>query len=306
MSIVQLILGVTCAAGTMLFMWQIATKASRYMIRQQPEPPGMSMLSESLEGVELSIPTTDGREIKAWHRGSGPAVVIVADPGLSGSAYTPLWRLLCGYGFRVISYEGRSISNGSIDSELLLSDLEQVLTTLHVKQPLLVGHGFGAYLCFLHQAKALKQGWTKARALVSVAGFAGGKREVPLPEFIHLFQQRASYLRHLSAFGDGASERSVAALRKLERGRLGSYLDQTWPQIEDVARLTQLSLPISIVASPSDEMVSAIHSQRIHKLLPHSFLQWIRDGAGHMLVWERPSAIVELVLQTDRPFAVAM
>ena len=293
MSIIQFLLGLLCASGIYLFMRQVAMWASRYMIRHLRAPVGLKLLQREPDGVKVTLSGPDNRPVTAWHRGSGPAIVIVPDAGLGASAYTAIWSFLHGYGFRVILMESPAFSQ-NLNTEEYVRDIEAVMKQLRIQHPILLGHGLGAYSVFLHQAKAINGLATKASSILSVSGFAGHHTYQAPSFFRQLFHhERSHFARCLAAFGDGVSRHALLALQDHQIGELWAYLTAPCPVLESVLGLSQLDIPVTLLASPGDEIVPFFHTQRLASLIPHSYRKWVVDGAGHMLIWERPMVVVD-------------
>lgn len=298
MSIFQTLLGLACAAGVLFAIWQIAIHASKFMIRNAVAPPGLKMLQDSPAGVRVDLKDPHGNEFIAWHRGSGPAVVIIPESGFAASAYTPLWELLCGYGFRVILYQPSPAS--AQDPGFAVGILENVLTSLSVSSPILLGHGFGAYTAFCHQNTLSPAVHTKAAGIVSVSGFAGKRRSDSVSKIGHLFQQLSTYQKYLSAFGKDASAIGVLALRTHTTRYPWDYLAHSWAHISTYYSARNGELPVCIIGSLHDAVLPFSHSAEMKQIFPDAQTHTVKSGEGHMLIWEAPSLIVEEVRNMEK------
>lgn len=296
MNFFQLILGLAIASGVLISIWQIAVFASKYMIRHAVAPPGLKMLTSTPSGVEVMITNHARQPITAWHRGSGPAVVIIPESEFAASAYTPLWELLCGYGFRVILFQPQSIN--AADPAFAAQDLEQVLRHLSVQNPILLGHGYGAYTAMYHQA--MYPGASRAKGIVSVSGFAGNTYPFQPTYFEKIFRRISKYQRYLSAFGNDASTAGILALKSHTRGYPWKYLAHSWNHISSFYSIPNFDLPVSVLASVNDDILPFSHSAEIAKVFPNAYPCTIHSGAGHMLIWETPSLIVDQVRKLEQ------
>ena len=59
-------------------------------------------------------------------------------------------------------------------------------------------------------------------------------------------------------------------------------------------RLSEITTPYIVAASPSDRRLAPEHAIRMAAALPNAKLEWIKD-AGNMIIWECPGKIVEMV-----------
>lgn len=298
MSIIQTLLGLACAAGVLFAIWQIALRASKYMIRNAAAPPGLRMLTDSPAGVKVGIPGKNGHSLTAWHRGSGPSVVIIPESGFKASAYTPLWELLCGYGFQVVLFESTPASY--TDPDMASDNLERVLAALAISSPILVGHGFGAYTAFCHQADRETKIRTKASGIISVSGFSGKRLQHSAGKIEQLFHGISKYQTYLSAFGKDASAAGVLALQTHTSQYPWEYLAHSWPHISTHYSASNAALPVSVIASIHDDILPFSHSADLKMVFPAASIHTVKGGEGHMLIWEAPSLIVEAVRNMER------
>lgn len=298
MSIFQIILGLACAATVLFVMWQIAIYSSKFMIQNAVAPPGLSMLKDVPAGVKVVLEDKNGNDLLAWHRGSGPAVVIIPESGFTISAYTPLWELLCGYGFRVILFQPAPASIA--DPDLASDNLERVLLALSVRSPLLIGHGFGAYTAYCHQLDQIHSTKTQASGIVSVSGFAGKRISDSGNKFGQLFQRISNYQTYLSAFGKDASAIGVLALQTHTSTYPWDYLAHSWPHISSFYSEKKQELPVTIIGSIHDEILPFSHSAEMKMAFPAATLHTVKGGEGHMLIWETPSLIVEEIRSMEK------
>ena len=296
-SILSLLAGLACAGAVALLMWQIGRWASQYMIRERNAPPGVAMLRPQPDGVEVAIPGTHG-QIRVWHRGSGTAVVLIPDAGATAGAVLPLWTLLAGYGYRVITWESPASLRGQSLEDAVM-DLDLVIRHFRLDRPLLAGCGWGAYVMIQHQAGWIQAPAARARAMVSVAGFAGQARPAGSGKFRQIFQGHLGYQQRLAAFGEGISAEALQAIGIHYQLNPGSYQRHSFPEIFPSAQFAQLDLPAWLLASRSDEILSPLHTQRLAAALPRAEVIWAGNSAGHMLHWECPGWVVDCIREAD-------
>lgn len=292
MNMISIALLLGCAAGTLLLMWQIARQASRLMCREAPDLPALRYLSDALPGVEKTWTSPDGLAFRSWHRGSGEPIVILPEWGLHPSAYSPLWHFLCGYGFQVISLEYNPRRQPR-DLMGLSQDLDQLCQSLRVRKPHVLGHGFGAYLALYHQQ--FLPGRLEASSVWGLSAFAGGPiRDTHLPWLARWFPATTSYEASLRSFAGLPSAATLKAYRKLQ-AQPGLPLVNHLPRLDDLKTLDRVQAPVTLIASPHDERVPPMHSRRLASICPNAETIWMRGRAGHMLIWEQPDQLAELL-----------
>ncbi|AMV61475.1 hypothetical protein ADU72_2065 [Pediococcus damnosus] len=101
----------------------------------------------------MKFKTTDGILIDYQDQGVGYPVVLVT--GFGG--YKEIWMFQVHYllemGYRVITYDHRNQGSSQRDNsnqsfERLVLDLRELIQSLNVKSPILVGHSMGASVCY--------------------------------------------------------------------------------------------------------------------------------------------------------------
>lgn len=299
MSIIQLFAGVACALGILFLIWRIAIIASRYMIRQSDDPVGLKLLTEEPSGVKVTIPLGSGSALDVWHRGSGQAVIILPESGLNASAYTPVWSFLCGYGFRVILPDTGSHPDCT-SPEVISSAIQSICNRLSVKSAILLGHGFGAYQAVAVSRALNEQVHSPIRGIVSVSGFAGFSGTGQQSKFEQLFLKNSSYQRYLAAFGDEASTAGVLALQQKSHPHLWKYLRKSWDPVCSIYSNQQADWPIKVISSVNDGILPFGHARELSQISANSEVIHVKDGAGHMLIWEKPTLVVDQVRMIEK------
>ncbi len=135
--------------------------------------------------------------------------------------------------------------------------------------------------------------------MVVVSGFSGQAVPASTGKFRQIFQASLGYQRRLAAFGEGISTEALQAIGIHCQLDPGSYQRHAFPEIFPSARYAQLDLPTWLLASRSDEILSPLHTQRLAAALPRAEVHWATEGGGHMLHWERPGWIVEIIREAD-------
>lgn len=299
MSIFQLIAGVTCASGILFFMWRIALLASRYMIRHTAAPAGLRLLTPEPSGVRIDVSLESGKRLPVWHRGSGHAVLILPESGFKASAYTPLWSFLCGYGFKVILPDTGLYSELQ-SPEALASVIKQISRRLSVRSMIIVGHGFGVYQAISAESLLRHQEGPEVTGLVSVSGFSGITGKLSRSPFEKIFHRTPSYSLHVSAFGEEASAAGVLALQQHTTSQAWSHLNDSWNPVCSFYSEGFPEWPMKVLSSIHDGILPFTHSGALSEISSNAEWIHVRDGAGHMLIWEKPTLIVDQVRMIEK------
>ena len=305
MSILQLLAGVACASGILFLMWKLATIASRYMIRHAEAPVGLSLLSHEPSGVRADVSLSSGESFPVWHRGSGQAVMILPESGFKASAYTPIWSFLCGYGFRVILPDTGTIQLTRTPEEAA-EIIQAICLKLRISSPLIIGHGMGSYQALAADGYLRNQGNSPIQGLISVSGFSGFSRQVLRSKFERLFQRSSSYQLALSAFGDNASAAGILAFQQHTTQQIWQYLGESWSPACSFYSSGRTDLPMKIISSIYDEILPFSHAGELNKISSASELIHVKEGAGHMLIWEKPTLITDQVRLLEKEMSGVM
>lgn len=299
MSIIQLFAGVVCALGILFLMWRIAIVASRFMIRHSDAPVGLKLLTEEPSGVRISIPIPDSPNLKVWHRGSGQPVIILPESGLKASAYTPVWSFLCGYGFKVILPDTGNHPECS-SPEVMTEVVRSICSRLSVKSVILVGHGLGAYqaVAVSHQFDLEEE--SPIKGIVSVSGFAGLTGAGQRSKFEQIFHRASAYQQQLAAFGDEVSPAGILALKQHSESHLWNYLQDSWDPVCSFYSVQPADWPMKVISSVTDGILPFGHARALSEASVNSEIIHVRDGAGHMLIWEKPTLVVDQVRMIEK------
>ncbi|MEM6343969.1 MAG: alpha/beta hydrolase [Bacteroidota bacterium] len=292
----------------------IALIARWYQIKENPDASGEKSLRMGPDGVEIWIERPDGTRLKAFHKGSGIPVVLLHDAGISSVSMNLMWKLLAGYGFKVITFDQRghgasSVGKNGINSQAMVEDLEAVLAHFKVWNGILVGHSSGAFLTIQYLLKYQEQASRRIKGVVSVAGFAGNMLAgTPQNRFARglietglakqLLKNRLLAFGYATTFFDqSTSFSSIRVWLELAKKHPLKHLLPILPGHAEgnfYDRLNEIQIPYIVAASPDDRRLRPEHALRMAAALPNARLEWVPD-AGNMMVWECPGKIVEMV-----------
>jgi pimeloyl-ACP methyl ester carboxylesterase len=316
-------LGLLCALGVLGMIMQLGMFANLFVIQQNPESFTLEELLTEPAGIEAWIPVADGGRVRSLHRGSGPTVLLLPDLGLDLVSMNQLWERLAQYGYRVITFDWRGhgaseVGQAGLSLCGLMQDMDAIWRHHRLRRPLVIGHATGAFMGF-HYLLQRPELADQVRGLVSVGGYVGGSlrgfRVGSLRDRIMDSRWTERLLRKrlfgwgyvASAFGDQVSPALVRAYLELMLRQPMSRLRLLHHELRGTDlqhSLDRLDLPVLMLASPDDRRIPPPHAQRVAESLPQGNIEWIYRGAGNMLIWEQPAAVVEAVRSFDRNWAV--
>ena len=315
MSILSLFAALVCALSIILFIIFLgAFIRIRQLLSIKARVP-IQELSLEPDGVEKIVEMKDGTKIRCLHKGSGHTVVLLHDLGGSVVTMNRLWRLLAAHGFRVITFDFRGHGKSGIGKEgmgiqQMTDDLQQVLEFFKAKDATLVGHSWGAFISFsyLTNRKYIHTG--KVQGVISVSGFAGNMLvpAVKKPLLRRLFGWK-TFQKMLKKRIYGWTFASPFFGEEVDPALLEVFLDiysarplkRLFPLLEEQAnedlyeRLKLLTVPVGVISGKQDQIMDPAISQKLINNISNLKGQVFDDHAGHMLVWESPSTIVEMV-----------
>lgn len=312
--LLSILLGIFCAGGIFLGVMLIALMVRWYQIKENPDPTTEKSLRLGPDGVENWIMRPDGTVLRTIHKGSGIPVVLLHDAGISSVSMNLMWKLLTGYGFKVITFDQRghgasTVGQKGINSEAMVEDLEAVLTHFKVWDGILVGHSSGAFLTIQYLLQYQEKASRRIKGAVSVAGFAGNiLAGTPQNRFARglietglarqLLNNRFLAFGYAATFFDESTPFSrVRVWIELAKKHSLKHLLPILPGHAEgnfYDRLGEIQTPYIVAASPDDRRLTPEHSVRMAAALPNARLEWVKD-AGNMMVWECPGKIVEMV-----------
>lgn len=276
--------------------------------RRRPDPP-----TPPLGGTPFEITADDGATISGISTGTGPAVVLLH----CWTGRRQLWASvsdgLVEAGFRVVAYDHRGHGSSStgqepISLDRLDADLQLVLDDQDVGRAVVVGHSLGG-------AVALRRAVTEDRRVAGLVIVASSAVFIPRPltrmagRLPALLRNRALRRRTTGRLGRTAVRPTLGfgVSRSAVEQTLEAYLATPPDVVADhlVAiigvdlrnRLGRISAKTTVVVGTADLVTPARHARRIQRAVPGARLRRLR-GAGHMLPLERPTEVVEEILDT--------
>ncbi len=307
-------LGLLLASFVLGVMLQIGLIINLVIIRNNPEQFAVKDLLRAPGGVGEAISTADGGRVEVYHRGSGPAVLLIPEVGSRCVVMNQLWERWAAYGFRVITFDWRGHGPSQAGTWGLSlagfeADLAAVVQHMQLQGGLWLGYATGGFLAMHHLAQQPSAAHRPAY-WVSLCGYGQGQAVAgPRRNWLARWGQQPwgrHLLRHRlfgwgyagAAFGDRVSPALVRAYLHLLRQAPTASLEAFWAEVaaQDLGnRLPLVPVPSLVIASPDDQLVSPAQAHWLAEHLPQAELHWVYRGAGHMLPWEQPAAVVEAV-----------
>ncbi len=324
--LLDIIIALTIASLLLLVMLHIFALVQ---LAQRKEVNGnlpLNHLRQEPEGVEKIIVREDGTRLRVLHKGSGPAVLLIHDIGVSMVTMNQLYRMLAGYGFQVIAYDMRGHGSSTLGSEgmgyeQLTADLKAVIDTFQLKEMILVGHSVGAALAVRLSLSYGDQFRRKIKGIVSISGFdensfLGMLKGAFLMSLLKLgFISRLLKTRFYSDifaafyFGGVPDPASVKAFMEIYNAqplhRLLPLLHENPIDARLEEKLKELHIPCTCIWSPDNAVGSAQKIRRWKRFLPQLQLACITGGTGHMMVWECPGKLVDFIRMMDKGLAIS-
>ena len=264
------------------------------------------------DGENVVVPTADGAHIAAWVAGPADGPVTVLVHGWTGDRR--LWgsvaKRLVAAGQRVVLYDqrghgGSTIGASGLTMAALADDLRCVLEHLELRDAVVAGHSMGGMAA---QAFAVADPQVAAQrvaafVLVSTACDRAGRgdlrmlladwpvadlalrRKAIAPFLVRHTVGRSAHLGHLDA-----QRQLLTAVPAPTRRRLRAAMRA----MDLSAQLGDITVPVRVVTGRRDQLLAVARSERIAALIPHAELT-VLDDKGHMLPWEAPEELAEIL-----------
>jgi pimeloyl-ACP methyl ester carboxylesterase len=240
-------------------------------------------------------PTLAFREREA----RGRAIVLVHGAGTSAALWRRAWPFLArATSARLLAVDlpGHGRSEGAAPRSIAShrEALHAFLRALSVERPILVGHSMGGAVCLDYAAAY--PGEAALLGIVSCASSFGSQREA-----LALIDERPGRLASFLGsrlFDPAFAERdAAAATRELVTARLETLRGdfEACDAFDFGERAATLRLPCVLVCGEGDRVTPSERSRRLATLLERSSFHSI-SGAGHMLPYEQPEALVDALV----------
>ena len=225
-----------------------------------------------------------------------------------------MWDALLARGHRVIAFDqrghGRStIGSAGIGSEPMAADYAAVLEHFDVHDGVLVGHSMGGFVAIraLLDHPELAR---RLRGLVLFATLAGrifdGAQQNRLQMLLganrrhataDAYQDRRRAVAGAPMFGKRPSPAMIAVVRDMflqqDHGPLLPIL-HAFMREDRYPRLAEIAVPTVVMVGSADRTTPPSHARRLAAGVPGARLVTVPD-AGHMLNWEAPDALVDVI-----------
>ncbi len=267
-------------------------------------------------GERLTVTTADGAELAVLVAGPdhGPTVVLSHCWTGDSRIWGPVARRLVARGMRVVLYDQRghgasSVGSDGLTIEALGSDLRAVLETLDLDDVVVAGHSMGgmAVQAFAINHPAARR--QRVAGIVLVATAAGGLRMGGASDRLGqavVSNERVARLMSDPRLGprivrsgvgrrparshlDATLETFLATPPEVRAGFLRSILVMDWHD-----RLPEIDVPALVLVGTWDRLTMPRLGRRLAAGLPDAELVVI-PGAGHMLPFEEPDLVAELI-----------
>ncbi len=246
--------------------------------------------------------------------GSGPPIVLVHGINVDLELWSPVFDDLVASGHRVVAFDLRGHGESTVGSygqnvDLMADDLKDVLEHLDLRHAIVVGHSTGGMAALTLATRHPGAAAERLAGLVLVATTAGGVFEVPRNMAqLALLKLGAGYRlvshpRHglvLAAeyFAPQPPLSQVRALATMWAETAEHYFDDNGLALADYDvrdRLAGVPVPSLVVVGDRDKALPPRMSQFLASRLPDARLERL-EGIGHMVPWEAPEALVDMIV----------
>lgn len=312
------------ALGAMAAAVHLWARRNVARIKQNPDPYTPEQLLQEPRGEELFITAVDGAQIRVRVAGEGPVtIVLVHGYAEAINMWSLMWHALLAQGYRVIALDLREhglskAGKYGLSMPHMATDILHVLEYFEVRNGILVGHSMGGFLVLnflLNHTAVVRRHLRHAIILSSLAGRGlenapQNKLQLPLLESGLLFKigqsETYSWAFARTWLGDNPAASVVEAFRRQflrhdHRPTLPALLALI--EADLYPRLAQINIPCTIVYGTKDNVTLPFHSERIAERIPQAELIKL-EGAGHLLNWERPRELVEIITAVGQEYSL--
>ncbi len=257
-----------------------------------------------------SVPVA-GSQLHVERRGQGEPLLLIQGMAASSAQWGEPFLRALDRDFELILYDHRGIGRsgpiaGDLTTAVLAADARAVLDALAVDCTHVFGFSLGGMV-----AQELALDAPERIATLTLAGTScGGTQSKPTSaEVVHalttavLSGDRERILK--TGFGvlvsaafaaDRANYPPFAEAARVHPLAIQSLMDQQSAVIAHDAygRLRGLAVPTLVVHGTEDRMLEAVNGDLIASMVPGARLELL-DGVGHLVFWEQPERVAELV-----------
>lgn len=309
--------GAAAAAGTRVLADRTLRRWAANADATEGDPMGMPA------AAPVAVRSHDGATLRGCDTGGdGPVVVLVHGWTGTRGHLAPVARRLASDGYRVVAVDQRGHGESTTGSEgftveALGHDMRSWLEELELRDVVMAGHSMGglAIQSFALEHRPVVVDRVRAVVLISTlstppelhpvaarfqrrafeSGLAGRVVRRPKlglfavrnvlgqnPALAHVEATRATYLHTDPA--------SIAAA-----GLMMTEFDL----LSRLGELDQL-VPVSVICGTHDQLTPHARNELLCSRIPGAEFHTV-DGAGHMLGWEAPDRVTDLIVQAHKP-----
>ena len=292
----------------------LMAKVNVHGIRANPDPYPFNVLSREPSGEELFLDRPDGTRLRTMVHGNGPHVVLLHGYGVSLLEWNIIWQLLRDTGYRLIAYDHRghgqsTLGAQGIGSVQMASDVKAVLDYFDVRDGVLVGHSMGGFLALVFLLTHPEAASARLKHCLILGSHAGDLLRGSPQNRLQILLMKTGILQRLvrnqtygwalgaSIYGERPAPSGIEVFRQVFAAQQhGALLPILQAQVDEnyYNRLGEITLPCTVVYGGRDKTTPAHHSEALHRGLATSRLIRI-EKAGHMLNWEAPETIAEVI-----------
>lgn len=312
------------AAGAGMAAVAVAVRKRRAIASLVLDEMDLAEHSEDLDGEEITLTSIDGGELAVTVAGDeeGPVVVLAHCWMGSRDTWAPVARRLLAEGCRVVRWDQRGHGRSKAGRkghtiEGLADDLATVLTELHLRDVVLVGHSMGGMTiqALATHHRELFSERTRGVVLVSTAGHGlrnplnSRAPDLVKAAYVERLLERPGLGRALvrSSFGAKAHPSHLESTRAhmlATPGTVRSELATALFEMDLREGNALIDVPTSILVGTRDTLTPVSAARWLNRTIPDSELT-VLPGLGHMLPYEAPDTVTEAVLaRVNAPLVV--
>lgn len=257
----------------------------------------------------MSVANTEGVELGWEATGDGPPLLLIQGLGYARWGWAPLAPLLATR-HRVITFDNRGIGESSVPpgpytAAEMAEDAAAVLEAAGVDRAHVAGASLGGMIA-QEMASAMPD---RVDRLVLMCTTPGSPLGHPMPDVtVRLLAEAASWDPQvaLRRFVENAlgPEPSPDLVEEILAHRLANPQDPAGWAAQAAAGTTYdggeaargITAPTLVIAGTEDRVVDHRNTALLADLIPQAEATLV-DGAGHLLFWEHPERVADLILE---------
>jgi len=273
----------------------------------------MEQLRTDPVGDESWVQRPDGTRLRIRVAGSGPTVLLAHGFGLTMVEWNVIATKLVDRDFRVVTFDQRghgqsTIGTDGIGTMPMASDYLAILEHLDASDVTLVGHSMGGFIAIagLLELPSLAD---RVKSVVLFATFSGSITKGSMQNKAQIPMIKSGILKSMLSNGfvaksfsksicgddpDPASLEMFVEVFKAQDLKSLVPILQAFGDEDRGDRLHEIDKPTVVICGRKDSTTPPWQSERLATSIPGARMVWV-DGAGHMVNWEAPDALVEAV-----------